>query len=104
MQAEVHSQVSQSPAVPLPLRSHNILGVCEALGEDFGFNPIWLRVPLAASVLVSPLYAVLGYFALGLVVLASRLVFPARRREQGVAPQLTAAAPANSEVEEKLAA
>jgi phage shock protein C len=60
----------------LPLRDHTILGVCEAIGEDFGFNPTYLRVPLAACVLVSLKYAVVAYFALGLVVLASRLIFP----------------------------
>ncbi|HXS50025.1 MAG TPA: PspC domain-containing protein [Sphingomicrobium sp.] len=60
----------------LPLRSHTILGVCEAIGEDFGFNPTFLRVPLAASVLYSPIYAIGAYLALGLAVLASRLLFP----------------------------
>ena len=60
----------------LPLRAHTILGVCEAIGEDFGFNPAWLRIPLAASVLISPTMAVAAYFALGAVVLASRLLFP----------------------------
>ena len=49
--------------VALPLRSHTILGACEAIGEDFGFNPLFLRVPFAASVLWSPLYAILAYFA-----------------------------------------
>ena len=62
--------------VALPLRSHTILGVCEALGEDFGFNPIFLRIPLAASVIWNPLIAIGTYFALGAVVLASRLIFP----------------------------
>ena len=60
----------------LPLRSHTILGVCEAIGEDFGFNPIFLRVPFAAIVLWSPTIAIGAYFALGAVVLASRLLFP----------------------------
>jgi phage shock protein C len=60
----------------LPLRDHTILGVCEAIGEDFGFNPLLLRVPLAASVLWNPYVAIAGYLALGVVVLLSRLVFP----------------------------
>ena len=60
----------------LPLRAHTILGVCEAIGEDFGFNPVFLRIPLAASVIWNPLIAIGTYFALGLVVLVSRLVFP----------------------------
>ena len=35
---------AQENQVALPLRTHTILGVCEAIGEDFGFNPIFLRV------------------------------------------------------------
>jgi phage shock protein C len=67
---------AQENQVALPLRSHTILGVCEAVGEDFGFNPTFLRVPFAAMVLWSPLYAIGAYLALGVVVLASRLLFP----------------------------
>lgn len=67
---------AQENQVALPLRSHTILGVCEAIGEDFGFNPTLLRVPFAATVLLSPLWAVVGYFALGAIVLVSRLAFP----------------------------
>jgi phage shock protein PspC (stress-responsive transcriptional regulator) len=67
---------TQETNIALPLRSHTILGVCEAIGEDFGFNPVILRVPFAASVLWSPTWAIGAYLALGLVVLASRLLFP----------------------------
>lgn len=67
---------AQQNDIALPLRSHTILGVCEAIGEDFGFNPILLRVPFAASVLWSPTIAIGAYLALGLVVLASRLLAP----------------------------
>jgi len=67
---------AQENQVALPLRSHTILGVCEAVGEDFGFNPVLLRVPFAAMVLYSAVWAIGGYFALGAVVLASRLLFP----------------------------
>lgn len=72
---------AQENQIALPLRSHTILGVCEAIGEDFGFNPAFLRIPLAASVLYSPTYAVIAYFALGAVVLASRLLFPKAKAE-----------------------
>ena len=67
---------AQENQVALPLRSHTILGVCEAIGEDFGFNPVFLRIPFAASVIWNPLIAIGSYFALGIVVLASRLLFP----------------------------
>ena len=68
--------------VALPLRSHTIFGICEAIGEDFGFNPILLRVPFAATVLWSPMWSIAAYFGLGLVVLASRLLFPKAKPEQ----------------------
>ena len=46
---------------PLAAPKDNLLGICNALGSDFGFNPLWLRL------------------ALGLVVLAARLAFPNAR-------------------------
>jgi len=73
---QAHEIQSAEPYVALPLRSHTILGVCEAIGEDFGFNPVFLRIPLAAAVIWSPLVAFGTYFGLGAVVLASRLLFP----------------------------
>lgn len=72
---------AQEDKVALPMRAHTIFGVCEAIGEDFGFNPTFLRVPFAASVLISPTWAIGSYFALGLVVLASRLLFPRLKTE-----------------------
>jgi len=90
--------VAQENQVALPLRSHTILGVCEAIGEDFGFNPTLLRVPFAATVLYSPMWAVVGYFALGAVVLASRLLFP-KAKSEPVAEQAAVASPANEQRE-----
>ncbi|MFL6752761.1 MAG: PspC domain-containing protein [Sphingomicrobium sp.] len=93
MQAQ---EIQNERYVALPLRSHTILGVCEAIGEDFGFSPIFLRVPFAASVLVSPTMAIGAYLALGLVVLASRLLFPRPKNAPAVAPR---AEPANEQRE-----
>jgi phage shock protein PspC (stress-responsive transcriptional regulator) len=91
---------AQEKEVALPLRSHTILGVCEALGEDFGFNPIFLRVPFAASVLISPMWAVVSYLALGVLVLATRLIFPkAKVVPTNVAAAEAPAAAANSQDE-----
>ena len=69
----------------LILRNDTILGVCEAIGRDFGFHPNWLRVPLAGGVLISPIASFGIYFALGFAVLLSRLIAPAPR--QIAAPQ-----------------
>ena len=81
---------AQENQVALPLRSHTILGVCEALGEDFGFNPVFLRIPFAASVVYSPLLAIGAYFALGALVLASRMLFPRAKVTEIVAERLVA--------------
>ena len=93
---------TQDQTVPLPLRSHTFLGVCEAIGEDFGFNANYLRVPLGAIVVFNVWAAVGAYVALGVIVLASRLLFPPHKVQPstvGAAP-----APANRNIEEKLAA
>ena len=81
---------AQENKVALPLRSHTILGVCEAIGEDFGFSSIFLRVPFAATVLYSPTIAIGAYLALGIVVLASRLLFPRAKAEKIAEPKTEA--------------
>ena len=93
---------AQDTNVALPLRSHTILGVCEGIGEDFGFNPVWLRVPFAASVLISPTYAIVAYLALGLVVLASRMLFPKAKVVAAESAQALGPATANDGEREKL--
>ena len=57
-------------------RGDTFFGVCQGLGEDFGFDPIYLRVALAGLLFWNPAVAVGGYAAAGSVVLLSRLVFP----------------------------
>jgi phage shock protein C len=57
-------------------RDDTLLGVCFALGEDFGFNPVYLRVPLGAIVLWSLPLALAAYAALGLLVALSRWMAP----------------------------
>jgi phage shock protein PspC (stress-responsive transcriptional regulator) len=59
-----------------PAKPDNLLGICAALGADFGFNPLWLRIALGAGILWNPAVIVGTYLALGLVVLATRLAFP----------------------------
>jgi phage shock protein PspC (stress-responsive transcriptional regulator) len=84
---------TQQDQVALPMRPHTILGLCEAIGEDFGFNPVLLRVPFAVGVLWSTEMTFAIYLALGAVVLASRLLFPRARTAdvQSTVPALSAA-------------
>jgi phage shock protein PspC (stress-responsive transcriptional regulator) len=90
---------AQEKDVALPLRAHTILGVCEAIGEDFGLNPVLLRIPFAASVLISPTMAIGAYLLLGLVVLASRMLFPKVKPEQVAGDASHVVEPANEQRE-----
>jgi phage shock protein PspC (stress-responsive transcriptional regulator) len=104
MQSAVALTTDQERQPALPLRSHTIFGVCEGIGEDFGFNPVFLRIPLATAVIWNPLIAFGTYFALGLVVLTSRLIFPDRRTAVADAPAQPVAAQANDVEKVPLAA
>jgi phage shock protein PspC (stress-responsive transcriptional regulator) len=89
---------------PLPLRRDTFLGVFEAIGQDLGINPNWLRIPFAALILWNPEVIIGLYLALGLVVAATRWFFPAERKAESTA-RAEAASDAHNEVsEERLAA
>jgi phage shock protein PspC (stress-responsive transcriptional regulator) len=60
------------------LRGDTILGVCEAIGLDFGFHPNWLRVALAVGIFFAPLAVILGYVALAVPIALARWAFPIR--------------------------
>ena len=86
---------------PLPLREDTLLGVCQALGEDFGFDPLWLRVPLAAGLLWNPVAIVGGYLAVGLVIALARFLFPPAPAAGEVPAQPAAAEPALAEARDE---
>ena len=85
--------------VPLPLRGDTFLGVFEALGQDLGINPNWLRVPFAAALLWNPEVVVGIYFGLAVAVALSRWLVPAKSR---AAPEVVNNASAASEPAGKL--
>jgi phage shock protein PspC (stress-responsive transcriptional regulator) len=62
---------------PSPIaRADTLLGICEALGEDFRFNPIYLRLALALGLFWSPVAVIGAYLGMGVIVLLSRLIAP----------------------------
>lgn len=77
-------------------RSDTLLGVCEAIGSDFGFNPLWLRLAVIPAIFFWPAETIIGYLALGLVVLASRLLFPVPRQTVTAPGEAMSLAPATS--------
>ena len=81
------------------LRNDTMLGVCEALGQDFGFNPIFLRLTLAVLLVPFPVQVIAAYLAAGVVVAFSRLLFPNPRRKPEAPVQPEARAVTNDAVE-----
>lgn len=69
--------VSTAPAAP---RQEAMFGICRAVGEDFGFNPLWLRVAFGVGLLVNLEYVIGAYVALGVIVVLSRLLAPNPRQ------------------------
>jgi len=96
-------QNSSEDRTPLPLRGDTFLGVCEAIGQDLGFNPNYLRVPFAALILWNPVAIISIYLALGGVVALTRWFVPVEKK----APVSASESPLRQdeeESEERLAA
>ncbi len=58
-------------------RDDTLFGICEGLGQDLGFNPLWLRLAFLPALFFFPKLTFAAYAALGLIVWASRTLFPA---------------------------
>jgi hypothetical protein len=57
----------------------SLFGICQAAGEDLHISPFFLRVGLIALLFFGPWLALGAYAGLGLLVGASRLLFPKPR-------------------------
>ncbi len=64
--------VSSHPIV----RDDTLLGACYAIGEDFGFNPFYLRLLFAIGLLGFPAAALTAYAALTALVTLTRWLVP----------------------------
>lgn len=61
-------------------KKDNLFGICAALGEEFHFNPLFLRLALAISLLWNPVAVLAIYFYTGLVLLIAYRLAPRRSR------------------------
>ena len=52
----------------------NLLGICHAIGETFGFNPIFLRLAFLIGLVLAPEASMIAYGVAGIAVLASKLL------------------------------
>lgn len=81
----------------------NLFGICARLGEDFGFNPLYLRVLFGMTLIFAPVVVLSTYFGLGALVLISRLVFP-KQKHMAASQPVAVIEPAAPEYELPLAA
>ena len=65
----------------LLLRNDTVLGVCEAIGQDFGFHPNWLRLAFASLFYFFPVGVIGTYLGLGIVVAFTRWAAPDRAEQ-----------------------
>jgi phage shock protein PspC (stress-responsive transcriptional regulator) len=75
-------------------RDDTFFGVCQGIGEDLGFSPNWLRLAFGVSLLWNPPVVIGTYVALGMVVLAARLIAPNPKAAKN--PVIAEAAPAEA--------
>ena len=86
---------------PISKRAEPIFGVCEALGDDFGINPHWLRAALIPLLVWQSLWTLAGYALLGLIVLAARLILPDVRKPAVAASVMREPGLANDDAHEE---
>jgi len=72
---EVQTANEQAPNVES--NPDSLFGVCQAIGEDLGFNPFVLRLAFLGLGFFSIPASVAAYARLGIGVAASRWLFPA---------------------------
>lgn len=74
-------------------RDDTFLGICQAIGEDFGFNPVFLRIAFALPVMFFPAATLAAYLGLGVIVLLSRILAPRPKRKAAAAVETVEATP-----------
>lgn len=62
-----------SQTAPAAAHRDNLLGICHALGETFGFNPLYLRLLLLVGIMLDARLALIAYAVAGIAVLAAKL-------------------------------
>jgi len=66
----------------------NLFGVCAALGHDFGFNPLILRLAFGVTLLWNPEVVIGTYLLAGLFVIVSHWLFPAPHSKKATSETL----------------
>jgi phage shock protein PspC (stress-responsive transcriptional regulator) len=79
------------------MRPHTVFGVCEGIGEDLGFNPVYLRILFAGGIYFAPAAVIGTYLFLGAAVAFARWAYPVAPAAALPAPQHAASANSDNE-------
>ena len=87
-------QTTSEQTVEVKSNPDSLFGVCQSVGEDFGFNPFFLRLAFLGLGFFSIPASVAAYVLLGIGVAASRWLFPKseQKRADESLPQVQAEA------------
>ena len=85
-------------------RPDSLFGVCESVGRDFGFNPLFLRLAFLSLGFFSIPASIGAYVLLGIGVAASRWLFPANPESQAENEPALVHEAANQEADRELLA
>ena len=69
-------QNANEQTVEIKSNPDSLFGVCQSVGEDFGFNPFFLRIAFLGLGFFSIPVTIGAYGLLGIGVAASRWLFP----------------------------
>jgi len=88
-------QTANEQSVEIKSNPDSLFGVCQSVGEDFGFNPFFLRLAFLGLGFFSIPVTIGAYALLGIGVAASRWLFPKVQS----APQASVEAPEAAELD-----
>lgn len=84
-------------------KKDNLFGICNALGEDLGIDPLWPRLLFATTFIFDPAVVIASYFAIGALLLAVRFAFPRPKPARADAEVVALTPPAAAEPPVELA-
>ena len=76
-------QIMQNAATTKPAKLDNLFGVCHALGEAFGFDPLYLRIAIVIGILVNFEVTAICYAVAAVAIVTAHLLNGLLNRTDG---------------------
>lgn len=83
-------------------RDDTFLGICQGLGEDLSVSPDLFRVAMIPALFFYPVQTLIAYFGAGVIVLATRMIFPVQGRKRKAGKAAPAVASDRADISEQI--